>query len=48
VPGQGSPAHFSGVLQGTAVTVTVRSGNTTLGPFTMQLASPGNCGHPCP
>jgi IPT/TIG domain len=45
--GPGQLAHFSGVLQGTALTVTIRTATTTIGPLTMQLGAKGNCQWAC-
>jgi len=37
------PAHFSGVLQGMSLTVTIRTSTWTIGPLTMQLGTTGRC-----
>ena len=47
-PGPPPPAHFSGVVQGTSMTLTARSGARTLGPWTVQFGNPSPCGPICP
>lgn len=42
------PAHFSGLIQGTSMTLTVRSGSQTYGPWSVQLGDPTPCTPPCP
>ena len=47
VPVEPPPAHFSGVVQGTSLTITARSGDKTVGPWTVQLGDPTPCGPRC-
>jgi len=47
-PGPPPPAHFSGVVQGTSMTLTARSGARTFGPWTVQYGNPSACGPICP
>ncbi len=47
-PGPLPPAHFSGVVQGTSMTVMARSGSTTHGPWTVHLGDTTPCATPCP
>ncbi len=47
-PGPPPPAHFSGVVQGTSMTLTVRTGTRTVGPWTVQFGNPAPCGPFCP
>jgi hypothetical protein len=42
------PAHFSGLVQGTSMTLTVRGGSQTYGPWSVQLGDPTPCAGPCP
>jgi hypothetical protein len=46
--GISGPAHYSGVLQGTSLTLTIRVGNSSGFPITVQLGSPGRCSLGCP
>jgi len=48
LPGPSPPAHFSGVVQGTSMTLTIRSGSTTIGPWTVQFGNLTPCGPFCP
>jgi hypothetical protein len=43
-------AHFSGILQGSSLTLTIRVGTSVSSPITVQLGSPGACAgfSPCP
>ena len=47
VPINPPDAHFSGVVQGTSLTITARSGTNTAGPWTVQLGDPTPCGPRC-
>jgi hypothetical protein len=47
VPINPPEAHFSGVVQGTSLTLTARSGANTVGPWTVQLGDPTPCGPRC-
>ena len=47
-PGPPPAAHFSGLIQGTSMTVMVRSGSQTYGPWTARLGDPTPCALPCP
>ncbi|HKS23187.1 MAG TPA: IPT/TIG domain-containing protein [Thermoanaerobaculia bacterium] len=40
-------AHFSGVVQGTTLTITAKSGDKTIGSWTVQLGDPTPCGPRC-
>jgi hypothetical protein len=42
------PAHFSGLIQGTSMTLTARGGSQTYGPWNVQLGDPTPCAPPCP
>ena len=42
------PAHFSGLVQGTSMTLTVRGASQTYGPWSVQLGDPTPCAPPCP
>lgn len=42
------PAHFSGVVQGTSMTLTARTQTSTYGPWTVQFGNPSPCGPLCP
>jgi len=44
----GDPAHFSGIVQGSRLTLVVRTGSRVLGPFLVELGSPISCPAPCP
>ncbi|HEY6137104.1 MAG TPA: IPT/TIG domain-containing protein [Thermoanaerobaculia bacterium] len=41
------PAHFSGVVQGDTLTITAKSGDKTVGPWTVRLGDPTPCGPLC-
>jgi hypothetical protein len=41
-------AHYSGVLQGMSLTLTIRVGGSSGSPITVQLGSPGRCSVGCP
>lgn len=43
-----APAHFSGVVQGTTMVLTVRADTTTYGPWTVKLGDTTPCAQPCP
>jgi len=47
-PGPPPPAHFSGLVQGTSMTLTARRGTQTFGPWTVQLGNLSPCGPFCP
>jgi hypothetical protein len=47
-PGPPPSAHFSGVVQGTSMTLTARSGARTFGPWTVQFGNLSPCGPFCP
>jgi IPT/TIG domain len=47
VPAIPPPAHFSGVVQGSTLTITAKSGDKTAGPWTVQLGDPTPCGPAC-
>ena len=42
------PAHFSGVVQGTSMTLSARTSAGTFGPWTVQFGNPSPCGPLCP
>ena len=42
------PAHFSGVVQGTSMILTARSGANTYGPWIVKLGDLRPCAPPCP
>ena len=47
VPANPPPGHFSGVVQGNALTLTAVSSDRTFGPFTVRLGDPTPCGPAC-
>ena len=47
-PGPPPPAHFSGVVQGTSMTLTIRVGSTTFATWTVQFGNLTPCGPFCP
>lgn len=44
----GDPAHFSGIVQGTKLTLVVRTGSRVLGPLLVELGSTIPCPPGCP
>jgi hypothetical protein len=44
----GDPAHFSGMVQGSKLTLVVHTGSRVFGPFLVELGSKISCPPPCP
>jgi hypothetical protein len=43
----GTPAHFSGAIQGSVLSLTIRTPNSTLGPLRVRIGSTEPCLQPC-